>query len=132
MPRTEISRRSWVGVLTALGHSPVQRPALAGGRELPQHFSAPIYTSSIAARAPWLGHDGTYTHDFGSTSPLSSYPSECSATPRPLRPQLPRPIRVIPGLAVFSPLPSYRLTSFPSKSLPFGQNLITLFADLLH
>src|SRR3712207_1143357 len=105
MPRTEISRRSWVGVLTALGHSPGQRPTLAGGRELPQQFSAPIYISSIAARAPWLVHDGTYIHYFGSTSPLSSYTSECSATPRLLRPQLPQPIRVIPGLAVFSPSP---------------------------
>src|SRR5215212_11022729 len=92
----------------------------------------PIYSSSIAAHAPCLVRMTVRTlTTSNSTSPLSSYTFGCSATPRPLRPQPPRPIRVIPGPAVFSLSPSYRLTSSPWKSRIFGPNLVTLFADLL-
>src|SRR5215212_8568800 len=51
MPRTEISRRSRVGALTAWpGLSPVRRPAFAGAREPVRYLSVAVYSSLFAER----------------------------------------------------------------------------------
>jgi hypothetical protein len=51
MPRTEISRRSWVGALTAWpGLSPLRRAAFAGAHEILRYLSAAVYSSLFAER----------------------------------------------------------------------------------
>src|SRR5215212_223564 len=63
MPRTEISRRSWVGALMAWpGLSPVRRSTSAGAHEPMRHPSASVYSSLSAERGLPDGCAQRYVH----------------------------------------------------------------------